>query len=102
MPSKPINKFEMLGAKLKAYRCDVNLTQDELGEKLGYSGGQYVYYVETGKATIPRTKLKKWLKLIDVSFADYVIMEQECQARETCEILGIPYKNFYKQKKKTV
>jgi len=89
-----VNHFELLGKELKLYRAQAGLSQNDLGRLLGYEGGQYVHFVEKGKITIPRAKLKKWLKSIKFDFYLFLELEQECLARETCSVLGVTYKKI--------
>ncbi len=76
------NRFERVGEFLKSRRLELELTQKQVGEALGYAKGQYVYFVESGKIDIPRGKLKKWLKILKVSPQEYIDLQKKVLEQE--------------------
>lgn len=88
MSKKKPNRFELIGLQLKEKREKAGISQRDLGLMLGYSGGQFVYYVETGKTSIPRSKLKKWLSVIRLDAHEYINLEKNALVKDLSSLLG--------------
>lgn len=54
-----------LGNKIKEIRDELGFSQEELAEKLGYSTGAQISYIESGKRSISRNKIIKFCQLFN-------------------------------------
>lgn len=55
--------YSSIGACIKRRREDLKMTQSELGKALGYRYGNFIGYLENGKAVFP---IEKWEEYADV------------------------------------
>lgn len=55
-----------LGVKIKNRRIELNMTQDELANKVGYTNRTTICKIESGKNDIPRNKLLKFAEALKV------------------------------------
>lgn len=53
------------GRLLKEKRIEANMSQDKLGEKLGYKSGQFVSNAERNLVGLPPTQFKALGKILD-------------------------------------
>lgn len=58
---------ETIGPKIKQFRKDHNLTQEQLAEALGYSGKSVISHIEKGDADITYEKMVLFLKKFNVN-----------------------------------
>lgn len=56
-----------IGEKIKQARIAKGMTQEDLGEKLGYKSRSSINKIETGERDIPRSQLKKIAHILGVS-----------------------------------
>lgn len=66
-----------IGEKIKQARIAKGMTQEELGEKLGYKSRSSVNKIETGERDIPRSQLKKIASILGVSPISLLGLENE-------------------------
>ena len=63
---KNMSKKVSPGDRVRIYRKNYNLTQEELAKKVGISGGAYISRIETGYKTVSKTLAKKFSVLFGV------------------------------------
>ena len=56
-----------IGERVAKRRKELNLTQEELAVKLGYSHRAAIYKIESGKNAFPQAKLPAFAKALDCS-----------------------------------
>lgn len=56
----------MIGKKLRERRLQLNMTQDELAQKMGYKSRSTINKIEMGKHDISRSKLIKLSSILNV------------------------------------
>lgn len=60
----------IIGFNMKRLRADLNLTQQELAEELGYSSGAVISAIETGKRPIGKKKLVEVAHFFNIHVAE--------------------------------
>lgn len=72
-----MNNQKLIGLKIKKARLDANLTQEELGEKSGYSA-MGISYFEKGERDIKISNLEKFAEIlnVDINFFLEPVTEQ--------------------------
>lgn len=66
-----------IGEKIKQARIEKGMTQEELGEKLGYKSRSSINKIETGERDIPRSQLKRIANILGVSPISLLGLEDE-------------------------
>lgn len=59
--------MNLFGARVKMFRENLNLTQDELAKRLGYSSGSSIAKIETGALPVPAKKVTSYAKALGVT-----------------------------------
>lgn len=67
-----------IGAFIKKRREELKLTQSELGKALGYRYGNFIGYLENGKAVFPIEKWEEYAEVLQTPKHDFLkIVVQE-------------------------
>ena len=64
-----MNNLEILGARIKSRRTELNMSQAELAARAGYSSRSSVNKIEKGIVDIPQSKIKLLAEILSVSEA---------------------------------
>ncbi len=78
--------FKVMGKFLQSKRLEMNLSQGEVADKLGYSSPQFISNIERGLCAPPLKKLKQLISLYDLNGEEVVVMilgEHERHLRRT-------------------
>lgn len=62
----------MLNELIREKRIEQNLSQNELGRKLGYRQGQYISNIERGLCGFPLKEAKQLCKILGISKKEYI------------------------------
>lgn len=71
------------GDKIRFYREQIGMTQDELAIRLGYKDRSSVAKVETGKSDLPVSKLMQYAQILNVNANDLLPKTTETIVTET-------------------
>ena len=62
-----------IGHKIKEIREKFNLSQEEIAEKLGYSSGAPISYIESGRRSLSRSKIITFCKMFNVPIEELML-----------------------------
>lgn len=85
------NRTTSIGKLIKDYRERRNLTQNDLGRKLGYKYGNFVGMIETGASQFPLGKCLDYADALDIDRTLFI----ETAMKELYPEL-VPYLKFVK------
>ncbi len=75
-----------IGERIKARRIELNMTQDELAEKVGYKGRSSINKIEKGFNDLPRNKIEKFASVLKVSQGFFLEDEpKDMTVEDLCE-----------------
>ena len=66
-----------IGERIRIIRCELNLTKDALGKKLGITG-QFLGVIEKGRSNLTYDKLKKLCEISGYT-ADYILFGKDVE-----------------------
>jgi DNA-binding XRE family transcriptional regulator len=69
---KNISKKITPGAVVRAYRENLEITQQQLAEKAGFNNSSYISDIEHGRRTISKNLAKKFAEIFNVSLEMFV------------------------------
>ena len=84
-----------IGQQIKRYREELNLTQDQLAKKVGYSSRSSINKIEQGVNDISQSKIVDFAKALFVTPAQLLGIEENANFDE--QILDSVYLSFAKQ-----
>jgi len=61
-----------IGALIKQRREELKMTQTELGKTLGYRYGNFIGYLENGKAVFPVEKWQEYAEVLQISKHEFL------------------------------
>ena len=74
--------LELFGERVKSRRIALNMTQEELARKLGYSSRSTVNKIELGKINVTQTKVIELSRALDCSISYLMGWQENTPAAE--------------------
>ena len=68
-----------IGERIKARRNELQLSQRELSDKMGYSNHSTIGKIENGKVDIPQSRIVQFAEVLNVSVSYLMGWEEEIQ-----------------------
>ena len=81
-----MGNVNLLYENIKKRRIELNMSQQELAEAVGYSGKSMVSQVENGLIDLPVTMILKFAKALDIEPGDLMGWEEDIQFTSLPEI----------------
>ena len=68
-----------IGERIKARRKELQWSQRELSDKMGYSNHSTITRIEAGKVDIPQSRIVQFAEVLGVSVADLMGWEEQIE-----------------------